>query len=163
MDLFPLHQLFGQSSVHLTAGQESARAVVVFFYGWLLLRLAGRRIFGRWAALDIVVSIMVGSNLSRALTGSAPLLATLVGTTALVGLHWIAATLAVYWRPLDGVIEGKPVQIVRGGQMIEAAMRRLRVTHSDLEEALRDKGLDDLAAVRTATLEPSGKISILRQ
>jgi hypothetical protein len=39
--------------------------------------VAGRRVFGRWAALDIVVAIVVGSNLSRALTGAAQLGGTL--------------------------------------------------------------------------------------
>jgi uncharacterized membrane protein YcaP (DUF421 family) len=35
-----------------------------------IVRFVGRRVFGEWAALDIIVSIVVGSNLSRALTGS---------------------------------------------------------------------------------------------
>src|ERR671939_176607 len=34
-------------------------------------RVAGRRLFGEWAALDIIVSIIAGSNLIRALTESA--------------------------------------------------------------------------------------------
>jgi len=54
----------------LSALQECVRTVLVFAYGLLLVRLAGRRIFGKWSALDIIVSIMVGSNLSRALTRS---------------------------------------------------------------------------------------------
>ncbi|MGH8291183.1 MAG: hypothetical protein ACREV7_19635 [Steroidobacteraceae bacterium] len=37
------------------------------------MRLAGRRTFARWSALDMIVSIIMGSSLSRALTGAAPL------------------------------------------------------------------------------------------
>ena len=54
---------------HLTWWQECNRALVVFIYGLAIMRVAGRRVFGKWAALDIIVSVIVGSNLSRALTG----------------------------------------------------------------------------------------------
>jgi hypothetical protein len=38
--------------------QECARAVLIFFYGLILLRMSGRRTFGRWSALDIIVSLL---------------------------------------------------------------------------------------------------------
>ncbi len=53
--------------------QECARAILIFLYGLVLLRLSGRRTFAQWSALDVVLSIIIGSSLSRALTGSAPL------------------------------------------------------------------------------------------
>src|SRR4051794_9298062 len=85
-----LIDIFGATS-HITWLQECARGVLIFFYGLALVRLAGRRVFGKWAALDIVVSIIVGSNLSRALTGNAELWGTLAATTLLILLHWILA------------------------------------------------------------------------
>jgi uncharacterized membrane protein YcaP (DUF421 family) len=83
-------QIFG-SGPPLSAAQECARAALVFAYGLLLVRVAGRRVFGKWSALDIIVSIVVGSNLSRALTGDAPLWGTLAATTLLMALHWVLA------------------------------------------------------------------------
>lgn len=67
-----LNTIFGQMK-DLTTGQECGRAVLIFAYGFAMVRVLGRRVFGKWAALDIIISIIVGSNLSRALTGSAPL------------------------------------------------------------------------------------------
>lgn len=55
---------------HLTAAQEGARAILIFAYGLLLLRLGGPRMFGHWSALDITITIMVGSALARAMTGA---------------------------------------------------------------------------------------------
>lgn len=66
------HDAFGGTG-QITWWQETARALLVFSYGLALVRIAGRRIFGKWSALDIIVSVIVGSNLSRALTGSAAL------------------------------------------------------------------------------------------
>lgn len=57
----------------ITWWQECARTLVVFGYGLVIVRIAGRRVFGKWAALDFIVSMIVGSSLSRAITGSAAL------------------------------------------------------------------------------------------
>lgn len=58
--------VFGPTG-HVTGWQECDRALVVFIYGLAIVRIVGRRVFGKWAALDIIVSVIVGSNLSRAL------------------------------------------------------------------------------------------------
>ena len=42
-----INAIFGQGQ-NLSAGQECARAVVIFIWGFLLIRFAGRRIFGQW-------------------------------------------------------------------------------------------------------------------
>ena len=77
-----LDSLFGASSP-LDWTQELARAVLIFTYGLLLVRVFGRRVFRKWAALDFVISIVIGSNLSRALTGNAQLWETLAATALL--------------------------------------------------------------------------------
>ena len=84
--------LFGEKN-DLNTLQECARAIVVFLYGLALVRIAGRRMFGKWSALDIVVSIIIGSNLSRIITGNAPFVGTLAATTLLVMFHWVLANL----------------------------------------------------------------------
>src|SRR3954471_6266155 len=109
-----LDSVFG-SDGHLTWWQECARAVLIFGYGLALVRLAGRRVFGKWAALDIIVSIIVGSNLSRALTGSAPLLGTLAATTLLMVLHWLLAHAAARSPRLSRLVEGPAIELARDG------------------------------------------------
>ena len=66
-----LTHIFGSTHA-VTWWQECTRTVMVFCYG-LAVVAAGRRVFGKWAALDFIVSTIVGSSLSRAITGSAPL------------------------------------------------------------------------------------------
>ena len=85
-----LEVVFGPKN-HLLWWQECCRALLIFAYGLVIVRLAGRRSFSKWAALDIIVSILVGSNLSRALTGSADLWGTLAATTLILALHALLA------------------------------------------------------------------------
>ena len=99
-------QIFG-STHDVTWSQECARTVVVFCYGLAMVRLAGRRIFGKWAALDFIVSIIVGSSLSRAITGGAPLGGTMASTTLIMLLHWVLAHAAARSERLSKILEGQ--------------------------------------------------------
>jgi uncharacterized membrane protein YcaP (DUF421 family) len=153
--------IFGSGS-DLAWYQECARAALIFAYGLALVRIAGRRIFGKWSALDIVVSIVIGSNLSRALTGGAQLWGTLAATTLLVALHWVLARLVVSSPGLSRIIEGRAVELAHRGTTRGSALGRHAVSRSDLDEALRQAGVEDIAAARVVTLEPSGKITVLK-
>jgi len=136
--------------------------VLIFAYGFMLVRLAGRRIFGKWAALDIIVSIIIGSNLSRAFTGQAPLGGTLSSTTLLVCLHWLLAHAAARSPRASLVLEGSMTELVRDGTRESATLVREAISEADLHEALRAAGLTRLAEARLIALEPNGKISVIK-
>jgi uncharacterized membrane protein YcaP (DUF421 family) len=156
-----LDSLFGTTS-HVSVAQECARAALIFAYGLAVVRLAGRRVFGRWSAIDIVVSIVVGSNLSRALTGNAPLLGTLAATTALMLLHWLLAQAAAHSARVSRLVEGRAIELGRGGTATGAGALRAAVSAADLAEALRQAGIERVEESRLILLEPSGKISVLK-
>lgn len=150
---------------HLSIVQESARAVLIFAYGLLLLRLSGPRMFGHWSALDIVVSIMVGSALARAMTGNAPLLGTMVAAAVMAFLHVVLAHWVARSSGIAKLVEGRPVTLIDHGQIDDGARRRAKISKGDLHEALREHGLDGEAKagnVKRMTLEPSGKLSVVK-
>lgn len=153
-------QVFGHNG-HIDGWQECSRAVVVFFYGLAAMRIAGRRVFGRWAAIDIIVSVIAGSNLSRALTGGADMGGTLAATTLIMVLHWLLCHGAARWIWLSKLVEGMPIELARDGTPNRGAMQRDAISHNDLAEALRQSGLQHMEESRLITLEPSGKITVL--
>jgi uncharacterized membrane protein YcaP (DUF421 family) len=155
-----LQAIFGQQH-HLTFGQECARAVLIFVFGLVLVRIAGRRVFGKWAALDIVVSIIVGSMLSRTVTGSAPLLGTLAASVIFVALHGLLAMIAARWQKAARVLEGRSIDLARDGRIDQAVRKRHSVSLTDFDEALRRSGITNVGDVRQVTLEPSGRITVV--
>jgi hypothetical protein len=52
----------------------SVRAVLLFAFGIACIRIAGRRTFAHYSPLDIIVALIVGSNISRVMTGKGCLL-----------------------------------------------------------------------------------------
>ena len=153
--------VFGPTG-HVSWWQECARAVLIFVYGLALVRLAGRRVFGRWAALDIVVAIVVGSNLSRALTGNAPLGGTLAATTLLMVLHWLMAQGVARSKRLSHLFEGSVIELARGGRHDHSQFLQHAISEGDLSEALRQAGIERVSETRLIALEPSGKITVLK-
>lgn len=159
------HVIFGVQD-HVSLLQECARAVLIFLYGLALVRISGYRTFAHWSALDIIVSIMVGSALGRALTGSAPLLGTMAAVAVLVALHLIFAHGVARSKMLAGIVEGEPIPLIKAGMLDEKQRRLHAISKIDIEEAMRDKqleGLDDLAKVKSMRLEPSGKLSVIKE
>jgi len=160
-----MEQIFGGLK-DLTMAQECARAVLIFCYGLVMLRLSGRRTFAQMSAVDLVISIVVGSNLSRAMTGGVPFWGTLASVAVLVGLHLLLAHAVARSKRLATWVEGGPVLLAQDGHVDEDARLRCKISFCDLDESLREKGLDgliEIAKTKKLVLEPSGKISVIRQ
>ena len=156
--------IFGVQN-HLSTAQEAARAVLIFTYGLILLRLVGPRLFGHWSALDIVVTIMVGSALARAMTGSAPLVGTMVAAAVMAFLHAALAHWVARNRTVARLVEGKAVTLIDHGRIDHDARKQAKISESDLREALRQEGVDGeahVANVKSMTLEPSGHLSVVK-
>ncbi len=138
--------LFGVQD-HLTLGQECARAVLIFFaYGLLMLRLSGRRTFGDWSAIDVILSIIIGSASAavRAMTGNAPLPGTLAAAAVLTALHVAVGYLVASNKSLSRIVEGAPVELGANGRH---QPRHTQALHDfrdcDIHEALRGQGVED--------------------
>jgi uncharacterized membrane protein YcaP (DUF421 family) len=83
-----------------------------------------------------------------------------VGT---IGLLVVTLSFAEWrWHIVRRVIRGIPVVLVRRGEVVEEALRLERLGLEDLLEAAREQGIDDLAAVKLAVLEPDGKFSFIK-
>lgn len=156
-----LEQLIGPDDGSAAWWQLSIRAVVLFALGVAMLRIAGRRTFSSATPLDIIVALILGSNLSRMMTGRAQFLGGLAATLTLVIVHRLAAVATLRWNLLSRLIKGSPVVLVRDGQVDGAAMARLGLSREDLLEGVRLEQVDDLAKVKLATLEGGGRISVV--
>ena len=143
--------------------QEVARAMLILTYALVAMRLVGRRLIGRWSALDFAVSIIIGSNLSRALTGNAPLWGTLAATTVVLLLHSLLAHGAARSRLLSRLVEGGPIELMKGARLDVARCKRAAISKADINEALRSAGLESAEGARQIMFEPSGELVVLKR
>lgn len=155
-----MEAIFGSEHA-INVWQECTRAGVIFFYGLVLLRLSGRRTFADWSALDVVLSIVIGSSLSRALTGSAPFPGTLVACALLAALHVAMAHGVARSRAFSRIVEGGPIEVGAGGTVDQRVRKRHMISLGDLMEALRKRGIEDVARTKRIVLEASGEITVI--
>ena len=154
--------VIGHTSHDIAWWQMCIRALIVFVTLLVLIQLGGTRAFGKISAFDIVVGVMLGSTLSRAINGSAAFGPSLAAGAALVLFHWIAGRLAFHSHVAGRLIKGHAVQLVADGQQLGDALKRYNITEHDLQAALRVKvKTGDLAKLKDAFLERSGEISVI--
>lgn len=161
-----LEHLFGLqvSPDELTWGQIAARAITVFVVGLILVRLAVRRFLGESAGFDVLLVIVLGSVLSRAITGPAPFFETLGAALLLVVLHRIVAAVACRWSAFSRLVKGDAVVLVKEGRVLEDALRSAGISRDDLEENVRlNANIATIAEVAEARLERNGQISVVRR
>ena len=152
----------GQEGEELGVVQMGLRAVIVFVVTVALVRLGKKRFFGRATAFDVILGIMLGSIVSRAVTGNAPLVPALSAAAVLLLLHWAFSAIALRWHAFGGAIKGRSHVLVREGRLEERHLRRAHMTEYDLREALRSRGVARLDEVAEARLERSGEISVIK-
>lgn len=141
--------------------QMALRAIAIYAIMLVLVRLASKRFLSKASAFDVIVAIMLGSITSRAINGSAPFLPTIVASVALLGLHWLFATLAAH-TSFGSLVKGEPRLLVKDGEIQDDGMREAKLSENDLKEALRlQAGDPDLSNIKRAYLERSGRISII--
>lgn len=157
-----LRTVIGPDNGNASAAQLCVRAIILFLIGIAYVRIAGRRTFSQASPLDIVVALVVGSNLSRAMTGKAPFWPTLAATLLLVVLHRVFVMMTIRWKWLAKLMKAEPVVLVRDGVKDENAMLRHGIGNVDLLEGLRLEQVDRIEQVKLATLENSGRISVVR-
>jgi uncharacterized membrane protein YcaP (DUF421 family) len=156
-----LYAFIGPEVGSATWWQLCIRAVLLFAVGVACIRIAGRRTFSQATPMDIVVAIIVGSNLSRAMTGRAPFLPAIAATLTLVALHRLLAMATLHWGPLARILKSTPAVLLEDGKVDQAALRHHGISEADLLEGLRLEQAEHPEEVRLATLEGNGRISVV--
>lgn len=152
----------GLDNKEINVAQMALRAVIVYVITVLMVRLAKKRFMGRASAFDVILGIMLGSIVSRAITGNAPFLPALAATAALLAMHWLFSGIALRWHGFGDLIKGKPDDLIRNGEINPRAMRKAHMTERDLWEDLRGKSVSRLEEVAEARLERNGSLSVIK-
>ena len=100
------------------------RAVLIYAFTLAIVRLGSKCFLGNGTAFDIILGIMMGSVMSRAINGSAPFFPTLGAGAALIGMHWGLAALAYHTEWFGPLVKGRPVLLIEDGGIRREAMVR---------------------------------------
>ena len=157
-----IYNIFGQGK-DLTVFQMSARAVVIYIITLILIRISGRRTFGKKSAFDTTIVIILGSVMSRAVVGASAFVPTVGCCLALVLLHRGIAWLRIYSKFVTRLTQGAPKVSYKDGKIHRENLRIGLMTDDDLHADVRRKAnKSDLKEVKEIHLESTGEISVIK-
>jgi uncharacterized membrane protein YcaP (DUF421 family) len=138
------------------------RATVIFFFIFMITRIAGRRELSSLEPFDVILLVVLGDLVQQGITQSDE---SVTGTLIVMSTITLLSV-AVGWVSFRSgrvrlVTEGEPIVLVQDGRPIERNLRRERLTRGDLEEEARQQQVQSLADIRWAILETDGSISVI--
>jgi len=140
------------------------RAVVVYAFLMVGLRLAGRRETGQMTSFDLVLLLILSNAVQNSINaGDNSLGGGLVSALTLLLLNTFVGWAAYRWRWFERLVEGRPVRIITDGKVHLKALARERITIEQLRSALRKQGIDGITVCKRAVLEPNGTLSAVRK
>jgi len=150
--------------VDLSFAQMSLRACIVFIWGVAIVRLGDRRLLGKNAGFDVLLIVVLGSVLSRAVNGQAAFFPTLGVSALLIILHHLLSVATCRWHTLSRWVKGMPRVLIREGRIELNEMVKSRMSMDDLEENLRLNGnIKKVSDVHEAVLERNGTVSVVKK
>lgn len=141
----------------------AARASFLYFLLLFVVRTLGKREVGNITAFDLIVAFMLGEVADEIIFGDVTIAqgAVAIGTVAV----WeLANSWSSFKSPLiDRLTGSQPTVLVEHGRLNWEGMQWERMNEEELWSALRLRGVDDLAEVKRATLEPNGQVSVIKE
>jgi uncharacterized membrane protein YcaP (DUF421 family) len=126
------------------------------------MRLIGRHEFGQLTPFDLILLLIISESISGALTaGDDSLLAGLVSASTLLGLSVLVSIGHYKSRRIRKIVSPDALKVIEDGKIIEKSLRRELMTHDELVERLRARGIGGVEEVRIAYIESDGDISAL--
>lgn len=127
-----------------------------------LLRISGKRTLAKLNAFDFVVTVALGSTLATVLLSSTVALAEGVTALALlIGLQYAVAWTSVHSGHVRRLVRSEPTLVAYRGQLLHDALRRQRVTETEVRQVLRQQGQPSVEQVAALVLESDGSFSLV--
>ena len=140
------------------------RAIVLFFFVFLITRVIGRRELSSLEPFDLILLIVLGDAIQQGLTQDDY---SVTGAMIVIGVFATLQVLISYLSfripRLRPVLDGEPIVVVENGEPIERNLRRERLSVEEVMEEARQQQIRSLDDVQWAVLETSGTISFIKK
>lgn len=136
-------------------------AVVIYLLLISCSRIIGPRSFSQMTAFDFAVTVAMGAIIGSTATGGVPVYAGAFGMVCLFGVRGVVAVGRRHG--LDRWFDNRPILVMAGAEILDEQLRRAKITHRDVLEALRLAGVTSRTQVQAVVIERNGTFSVLRQ
>ncbi len=138
------------------------RTFIIYCAVTAFMRLMGKRQLGELQPGELVITLLVSEIAANPIIdGSLPLLNCIIPLILLVGFEILNSVIDMKSVGFRYFTEGKPITVIRNGQLDQRQLKKLRFTVNDVLSALRQKDVFNIEDVQYAIVETNGTLSVL--
>lgn len=138
------------------------RSVCVYLFMIVALRIFGKKELSQLNTADIILILLISNSVQNAMVGSdSSLLGGLTAALALFLINLIFKRVMTQSYFVRNLIADKPEILIHNGKTYYKTLARLGITSEEMEQALREHGVEHQNEVKLAMFEIDGNISII--
>ena len=138
------------------------RAIFLYAFVNLLMRVTGRRELSTLSAIDLVLLIILGDAIQQGLTqDDYSVTGAVIVVSTIAAMQVGTSYLSFRSRRARRVLEGEPIVIVQDGKLIERNLKRERLTEDEVAEEMRAQQIASVEDVEWGILETNGTMSFI--
>ena len=138
------------------------RSVCVYFFMVIALRIFGKKELSQLNASDIVLILLISNAVQNAMVGSdVSLEGGIIAAFSLFLINFIFKKILNKSTFLNQLVQSKPEILIHDGKIEFMTLSKLGITSDELDEVIREHGVDNYKHVKLAMLEINGSISII--
>lgn len=140
------------------------RSVAVYIFMLIALRLFGKKELSQLNSADIILILLISNSVQNAMVGSnTTLYGGLVAAFSLFVINYIFKKVIQKSKFIKELVQDKPEILIHNGKIEFKTLARLGISSEEIEEAMREHGVQFYKDVKLAMFEIDGNISIISE
>jgi len=138
------------------------RSVAVYVFMVIALRIFGKKELSQLNTADVILILLISNSVQNAMVGSnSSLLGGITAAIALFIINLIFKKVMLNSKFIKELVQDKPEILVHDGKIYFKTLAKLGITSEELQEAMREHGVEFYKEVKLAMFEIDGSISII--
>ena len=138
------------------------RSVAVYFFMIIALRIFGKKELSQLNTADVILILLISNSVQNAMVGAnTSLYGGIIAAFSLFVINYIFKKVMLKSKFIKELVQDKPEVLIHNGKIEFKTIARLGITAEELEEAMREHGIEYYKDVKLAMFEIDGNISII--
>jgi uncharacterized membrane protein YcaP (DUF421 family) len=149
--------MFGSGYLHIITS-----SVIVYLFIIIAIRLFGKKELSQLSIVDLVFILLISNAVQNAMVGpDTSLSGGLVAATALFITNFLLKFILYHFPKLGRLVQGEAILLIYKGKLIYQNLQKAQLTLDEIQESIREHGVNTIEEVDLAVLEMDGNISVL--
>jgi uncharacterized membrane protein YcaP (DUF421 family) len=128
----------------------------------IALRIFGKKKLSQLNTADVILILLISNSVQNAMVGiNSSLLGGLVAALVLFLINFILKKIRYNFKSFTDIIQDKPEILIHDGKIDFKALAKLEITSDELDEVIREHGIENFKEVKLAMMEIDGNISVI--